>query len=297
MHGHAGITGAFLLRGEQTALVETGPKSSIDKVLEALRANDVERLDWIIVTHIHLDHAGSAGTLAARYPEATVAVHEVGAPHLVDPSKLWSSATRIYGDRMQELWAGIDPLPKDRIHVVRDGEVIDLGDRKLLAVETLGHAGHHHAYLEESSGVMFTGDALGIRLPNIGIARPATPPPEFNLEMALASIARIKDLGPEALWLTHFGPADRPGSPTTVEQVCEEAAEALLKWASWVKDGRTQARDPRDVVELVVERVREDLEGRVSDQDVERLESTTSYSMNTSGYMRYFDKLEAASSS
>lgn len=300
MHGHPGITGAFLVRGEQTALVETGPKSSSEKVLGGLEKIDVDELDWIIVTHIHLDHAGAAGTLVARYPRARVAVHEVGAPHLVEPSKLWSSATRIYGDRMQELWGGIDPVPEDRIHVVRDGEVIDLGGRKLRAVETLGHAGHHHAYLDEDDGVLFAGDALGVRLLDIGIVRPATPPPEFNLEVALASIARIKEIGPERLCFTHFGPTDRasPNSVTeragSVDDVCDEAANALMRWAAWVKEARMRTREVSEVTGLVVERARADLEGRVSDADIERLENTTSYAMNTAGYMRYFDKLEGA---
>ncbi|MGH2754486.1 MAG: MBL fold metallo-hydrolase, partial [Actinomycetota bacterium] len=106
MHGREGITGAFLLTGEKNALVETGPKSSLEPLLEGLETAGVESLDWIIVTHIHLDHAGAAGSLAQRFPNATVAVHEVGAPHLIDPSKLWSSAGRIYGDDMDRLWGG-----------------------------------------------------------------------------------------------------------------------------------------------------------------------------------------------
>lgn len=295
MHGHPGITGAFLVRGEQTALVETGPKSSVDRVIQALDELGVDAVDWIVVTHIHLDHAGAAGTLAARWPDAKVAVHEVGAPHLIDPSKLWSSATRIYGERMEQLWGGIDPIPEERIRVLRDGDQIDLGDRSLRAVETLGHAGHHHAYLDEDAGLVFAGDALGVLLPGIGTVRPATPPPEFDLEAALASIGRIRDLRPEALYLTHFDnalAASTATGPPAAEDVCDRAADALLKWASWVKEGREQTRDLAEVAELVVARARSDLEGRVSEQDVERMENTTGYVMNTWGYMRYFDKLE-----
>lgn len=294
MHGHPAITGAFLLRGEQTALVETGPKSSLEVLLEGLEGLGVDNVDWIIVTHIHLDHAGAAGTLAARWPDATVAVHEVGAAHLVDPSKLWASARRIYGDHMDELWGGIDPIPEERIRVLRDGDVLDLGDRRLRAVETLGHAGHHHAYLDEGTGVMFAGDALGVLLPDVGTVRPATPPPEFNLEVALASIARIKDIRPQTLYLTHYGQATgaSTGEALAVEEVCDEATEALLKWASWVKEGRSHTRDLREVAGHVVDRARDDLEGKVSEQDVQRLENTTGYFMNTWGYMRYFDKLE-----
>lgn len=291
MHGLAGITGVFLLQGETTALVETGPKSSVDHVLSGLSDAGVDHLDWIIVTHIHLDHAGAAGTLAQRFPEARVAVHEVGAPHLVDPSKLWSSAARIYGDAMEMLWGGIDPLEADRILTLRDGDSVDLGDRKLQAVDTPGHASHHHTLLDTSTGVAFAGDALGVRLRDVGVMRPATPPPEFNLTQAVDSINRIKALQPSSIYLTHFAAPDG-ANPAPVDAVCDEAADALLKWGGWVRDARGQTRDLDEVTRLVTERSRADM-GRILDDDaLERMDQTTSYWMNTSGYMRYFDKQE-----
>src|ERR687891_701910 len=206
MHGGDGITAAFLLRGRQTALIETGPKSSYPVVRAGLDDLGVDRLDWIVVTHIHLDHAGAAGTLARDFLEATVAVHRVGALHLVSPAKLWASAGRIYGDEMDRLWGGIDPIPEDRIRSLDDGDEIDLGDRRLLAVDTPGHARHHHAFVYDSTGIALCGDALGVRLPDVGVVRPATPPPEFNLELAIASIEKIRSVGATSLWLTHFGP-------------------------------------------------------------------------------------------
>ncbi|HEV3472122.1 MAG TPA: MBL fold metallo-hydrolase, partial [Actinomycetota bacterium] len=156
MHRKVGITAAYVLRGEKTALLETGPKSSLEHVLAGLDAANVDHLDWIIVTHIHLDHAGAAGTLSQRFPDARVGVHEIGAPHLADPSKLWNSARRIYGERMEELWGGIDPIPPQRIHVIADQDVIDLGGLSLRAVETPGHAYHHHSFLVEEAGFVFT---------------------------------------------------------------------------------------------------------------------------------------------
>lgn len=291
MHGFEGITGAFLLRGEQTALVETGPKSSVEHVLAGLDAAGVDELDWIVVTHIHLDHAGAAGTLAARYPGATVAVHPVGAPHLVDPSKLWKSAARIYGDAMEKLWGGIDPLDESRIKAVGDGDEIDLGGRKLTAIETPGHASHHHAYLDEATGIVFTGDALGVSPRGIAAFRPATPPPEFNLEACLASIERIRAVGAEQLWLTHFGPVD-----VSVDAACDEAADVLNRWAEWVQDGRARASDLDGVTAIVQTHARNELEDRLDETDAARMENTTSYRMNVSGYMRYFDKKEAATS-
>ena len=293
MHGLEQLTAAFVVAGEQTALVETGPKSSVDDVLAGLAQAGVDRLDWIIVTHIHLDHAGAAGTLSARWPEARVAVHEIGAPHLVDPSKLWSSATRIYGDRMAELWGGIDPIPEERIHIVRDGDVIDLGRRSLRAFDTPGHAYHHHAYLDDLTGAMFTGDALGVRLPDVGAVRPATPPPEFHLEKAIASINRIREAEPSSLWLTHFGSHDEGPTAAGVEATCVAAIEALNQWAEWVRLAREKTSEMDEVVEMVRNEVRGALERRLDQTAVDRLEQTTSYQMNTWGYMRHFDKAEA----
>lgn len=291
MHSKDAITAAFVVQGtDHTALIETGPKSTVHNVLAALEGFGVDSLDWIVVTHIHLDHAGAAGTLAQHYPEARVAVHEVGAPHLVDPSKLWSSAGRIYGEQMERLWGGIDPLDAERIHVLADGDAIDLGGRRLTALETTGHAGHHHAFTDDATGIMFAGDALGVRLPGINFVRPATPPPEFNLELALSSIERIKRADPQSLWLTHFGPAQ----DISVPNLCDEAAAALTTWRDWVADARSETLELDEVSELVTRQARAAAEGGLSPDQAERLENTTSYWMNTWGYMRYLDKRAAA---
>lgn len=294
MHGRDGITAAFLVRGERTALVESGPGSSLSAVLQGLEDAGVEELDWIVVTHIHLDHAGAAGALAERYHSAKVAVHEVGARHLVDPSKLWSSASRIYGDQMERLWGEIKPIPEEKVHALVDGDKIDLGGRSLQALDTPGHAGHHHSYLDDATGIVFTGDALGVRLPDLGVLRPATPPPEFDLEATIASIERIRALKPSALWLTHFGPAGEGEEPLGVDDTCDRAIEALQEWAAWIRDARTSSSDIDEVTSVVRGRVESKLAGKIGPDGVDRLEQTTSYRMNTWGYMRYLDKQEQA---
>lgn len=289
MHGFPWITGAFLVRGSKTALVETGPKSSLEHLLAGLRDAGVERVDYVVVTHIHLDHAGAAGTLAQRWPDTTVLVHPVGAPHLADPSKLWSSAGRIYGDAMEQLWGGIDPVPPGQLREIGDGETIDLGGVTLRALETPGHARHHHAYLDESSGTLFTGDALGVRLPDVALIRPATPPPEFDLETAIASIGRIRDAGAERLCFTHFGTKDRedPGA------ACEAAVDALVQWAGWVRAAREETDELDGAAEHVRGSVAAAYAGELDEASLARLEQTTSYRMNTWGYMRYMDRLAA----
>jgi glyoxylase-like metal-dependent hydrolase (beta-lactamase superfamily II) len=293
MLGLAGITATYLIRGEQTALIETGPKSSVDHVLSGLESCGVASLDWIIVTHIHLDHAGAAGTLAQRFPEARVAVHPVGAPHLIDPSKLWTSAARIYGDEMARMWGGVDAIAADRIHILEDGDSIDLGGRTLTAIETPGHAYHHHAFLDDLSGTVFVGDALGVRLGDAGIVRPATPPPEFHLDKAVDSIARINSLGATAMWLTHFSRHD-DGGGGSVAAVCEEAADGLRRWGSWVRAARSDgAADLDSAAAYVARRARAELESKLSEEAADRVESTTSTWMNTWGYLRYLDQKEA----
>ena len=290
MHGHAGITAVFLLEGAQTALVETGPKSTVDNVLGGLRSAGIDHLDWIIVTHIHLDHAGAAGTLARRFPEARVAVHEVGAPHLVDPSKLWASAERIYGDAMGRLWGGIDPLDESRIVALGDGDVIDLGDRALRALDTPGHAWHHHTLLDTSTGIAFVGDALGVRLQDVGLMRPATPPPEFHLDKALASLTRINEQRPDAVYLTHFGSPGDGANPVSVEEACDEAARELKRWEGWVRAGRVESEELDDVAKFVTDLSRAAMSDDIGEGQIERMEQTTSTWMNTWGYMRYLDK-------
>jgi glyoxylase-like metal-dependent hydrolase (beta-lactamase superfamily II) len=294
MHGRDGITGVFLVQGELTALVESGPASSLAAVIAGLDEAGIDHLDWVIVTHIHLDHAGAAGNLAQRFPDAKIAVHEVGAPHLVDPAKLWASASRIYGDQMDELWGGMEPIPEDRITALVDGDTIDLGGRTLRAIDTPGHARHHHAYLDDATGIVFTGDALGVRLPDVGIVRPATPPPEFDLTTAIASIERIRELGPTELWLTHFGSSATGTRPSSVDETCDDAIEALKRWAEWIAEARDSSRDIDEVTGIVVEKAESSMRGLADDAAIDRMEQTTSYRMNTSGYMRYFDKKEQA---
>jgi glyoxylase-like metal-dependent hydrolase (beta-lactamase superfamily II) len=196
---------------------------------------------------------------------------------------------------MDALWGGIDPVPADRIQTLGDGDKIDLGGRSLQAIETPGHARHHHAFLDDQTGIVFTGDALGVRLSEVGIMRPATPPPEFNLEDAVASIRRLAAIGATSLWLTHFGPAEEGANPTDIPTTAERAVEALEKWAELVAEARARGLELDDAAVFVQGRVEAALGGSVSPAAIDRMQQTTSYWMNTWGYMRYMDKKEKAS--
>jgi glyoxylase-like metal-dependent hydrolase (beta-lactamase superfamily II) len=185
------------------ALVDPGPESSLPTLLEALGG---ERPRALLLTHIHLDHAAATGALVRRWPDLEVYVHERGAPHLVDPSKLLASAERLYGDAMERLWGEIVPVPEANVTALAGGETV-LGMR---VAHTPGHASHHVCYLHEESGTAFVGDVAGVRIPGVDLVVPPTPPPDIDVESWEASIATVEGWQPERLALTHFGRIDDP---------------------------------------------------------------------------------------
>lgn len=182
-------------------IVDPGPTSALEGLLAGL--GDV-RPRALALTHIHLDHAGAAGTLAARWPELEVWVHERGARHLADPSRLLASAGRLYGADMDRLWGEVAPVPASRIRVLHGGETVG-GFR---VAYTPGHASHHVSYLDEASGRAFVGDVAGVRIPPSGLTLPPTPPPDVDLEAWRSSLAAIAAWRPASLGLTHFGGID-----------------------------------------------------------------------------------------
>jgi glyoxylase-like metal-dependent hydrolase (beta-lactamase superfamily II) len=211
-------------------LVETGSQSSVPVVLRALRDVGLGPADLagIVVTHVHLDHAGGVGDLARAFPGATVYVHPAGARHLADPSRLVASAARVYGDMLDEVYGRLDPTPVARIVALEDGDEIAVGaGRALTAVHSPGHARHHLALHDSETGVLFAGDAAGVRLPDVGVLRPATPPPDFDLDLAVRSLRTFAGRRPSALALAHYGLLD--GDP---QELLGEAEDVLRAWAA-----------------------------------------------------------------
>jgi glyoxylase-like metal-dependent hydrolase (beta-lactamase superfamily II) len=200
------------------ALVDPGPESSLSTVLEALGD---EQPRAILLTHIHLDHAAATGALVRRWPELEVYVHERGAPHLIDPSKLLASAERLYGDDMQRLWGEILPVPEANVKVLTGGETV-LGMR---VAYTPGHASHHVSYLHEESGTAFTGDVAACRIPPSKLVMPPTPPPDIDVELWLRSLDIVAGWQPARLALTHFGSVEEPAKHLEIvrERLREEA--------------------------------------------------------------------------
>lgn len=199
------VIAAYLVRGaEGPVLVETGPGSTLSTLIRRLEDHGITPGDirHVLVTHIHLDHAGAAGWWAQQ--GAQIYVHPFGAPHLVNPGRLVASAERIYGKRMESLWGDILPAPPDKVVPVQDREVIEVEGLALTAIETPGHARHHHVY--QLGDIAFAGDAAGIRLPGTTWIDVPAPPPEFDREAWKISIGKLRNLGLSTLCPTHFGP-------------------------------------------------------------------------------------------
>jgi glyoxylase-like metal-dependent hydrolase (beta-lactamase superfamily II) len=237
--GWTRMTAGYLVEGPAPVLVETGSQSSVPALLEALKDHGVAPTDLagVAVTHIHLDHAGGVGDVARAFPNATVYVHPKGARHLADPERLVRSAAMVYGDLLDSLYGRLDPTPSERIHILEDGENIEIGGgRVLTTVDSPGHAKHHLALHDSESGILFAGDAVGVRLPDLGILRPATPPADFDLDQAVTSLRRFRERKPAEVALAHYGLVPQP------METLEEAEETVRRWAevaerAWRADG------------------------------------------------------------
>ena len=285
--GSPDVIAAYLVEdaGER-ALIETGPTSSLENLLAGLEEIDVapESIDKLLVTHIHLDHAGAAGTFMRRYPQARLYVHERGAPHMIDPSRLLASAQRIYGDQMEPLWGAFEPVPAHRIEILTDENSIQIGNRQLQALYTPGHASHHVVY-HDQSGAVFTGDVAAVRLPETDYVRPPTPPPDIDLELWTQSIERVRNLHPNVLYLTHFGPFD------DIEHHLQQAHDRLYDWADVVARAQASGQDRPEIVDTLRRHADRELLALTNDAAlVERYELATPFGMTVDGYLRYFTK-------
>ena len=280
------IASYLVIGGEGPALVETGPGSTVGTLVERLSDHGFATQDirHVLVSHIHLDHAGAAGWWAQQ--GAQVYVHHVGAPHLIDPSKLLASAGRIYGDQMDSLWGPVLPAPAERVTVVGDGDNINVGDLAFTAIDTPGHAYHHHAYRIEN--VVFTGDAAGIHIPGPAFVDLPAPPPEFNLELWHKSVDRLLALDVEAIYPTHFG---RVGAWR--EHL--EAFQLLLSEATeFIRDrlSQSQTRDQILAEYLAWQRDRAGA-AHIDDFLTRRYEVSNPLYMSVDGIIRYWSKRQA----
>ncbi len=279
--------GVFLLTGDPPALIETGPASTVETLLHGVRAAGVDprSLKALAVTHIHLDHAGAAGALVRRFPHLDVYVHPLGAPHLIDPSRLLQSAGRLYGKEMDRLFGETVAVPRERVHILEDGAQVLLGSRRLTAIDTPGHARHHHVYHDEAAGDVFTGDAAGVALPGSRFVRPPTPPPEIDVPAWEVTVSRLRALRARRLLLTHFG------AHTWVDELLTQLQHRLDEGVRLVQTALEDGLNE----EAIIERMRSVAVAEMSDQtgpgSPARFEVIMATRLSTLGLIRYVRKL------
>jgi len=274
------VTAGYLIDGDAPVLVETGSQSSVPVLLAQLGRLGIGPGDLagVVVTHIHLDHAGGVGDVARAFPKATVYVHEKGARHLADPTRLVDSASRVYGPLLDSLYGRLDPTPSERIHVLHDGEAIPISpDRSLITVDSPGHAKHHLALHDTLSGVLFAGDAVGVKLPDAGVLRPSTPPPDFDLHLALRSLHRFAERRPTGLALAHYGLLADP------LDVLDEADGTLRHW---VDVAESAFRSGTDIAAALDAAFASDLDG-VPPEHREKLDVMNGVHSNAAGLRRW----------
>lgn len=287
--GQHEIVGSYLIAGvNELAIIDPGPGSMIESLLASIREVGFEPEDvtHILATHVHLDHAGATGSLVKQMPQAHVYVHSLGAPHLLDTTKVVASATRIYGDRMKLLWGDIEPTPADRLRVIEDGDKLNMAGRHLQVHYTPGHAIHHVIFFDAHSGELFAGDTAGVRLPGVDYVRPPTPPPDLDLEAWSKSIDLLKRLHPDVLYIGHFG------AIKTIESQLERLREKLHAWGDFVLAAMRNGKEEAEIIAMLIEHANPELlQAAQGDPGVlPRYEIATNYPMTVQGYMRYWRK-------
>jgi glyoxylase-like metal-dependent hydrolase (beta-lactamase superfamily II) len=285
--GIPGTVAAFLITGPQGhTLVETGPGSTLGALERGIAAAGarIEEVTQLVVTHIHLDHAGAAGTLLRRLPDARLFVHPVGAPHMVDPARLLDSATRIYGDAMDRLWGAFEPCPAERVVMLHDGAELTCGRRTLRALHTPGHASHHIAFHDPDGGSLFTGDVAGVRMQGADYVRPPTPPPDIDIEAWHRSVEIIRSVAPRALDLTHFGRFEDP------TRHLDELMHRLDAWVKWTAERLARGDTPAAMTEALRTASEVELQDEGHAADARAYELATPADMTVNGIVRYLTR-------
>jgi len=287
--GFSHFIASYVVKAKKVAIVETGPTATIPHLLAGLKEIDVrvEDIDYVAVSHIHLDHGGGTGALLTHLPKAKLIVHPRGAPHIINPQRLWKQSQQVLG-KVAEIYEEPRPVAKERIIATEDGMTFDLGeDVQLRVIETLGHASHHQSFYEKRSQGVFPGDAAGVYIPQHNVIIPTTPPP-FHLETALASLEKLKQFKPETLYYSHFG------RTTDALEKLHRYADQLRLWANIVSMKMKE--------KATVEEIKEEIEKRdpamqkVSDYIKKHLilnRGTVSQSIH--GFVEYFKHRETQS--
>ena len=284
--GHRRVIAAAVLHApDGIVIVDPGPSSCLPALEAGLAAQGLSLGDVraLLLTHIHLDHAGAAGSIASRVPDVSVFVHERGAPHMVDPSRLLASATRLYGDQMDALWGAFEPVPVGNVTPLVGGETISVARRSLRVAYTPGHASHHVSYLDETDGTAFVGDTGGVRLSHDYLLAP-TPPPDIDINAWESSLDRIAAWSPVRLFLTHFGPVEKPAPHLS------NYRRTLAASAAIVRDSLEGAATDEERIAAFVARLRADVRLAMPEEDAVATELAAPFDQLWMGLARYWRK-------
>jgi glyoxylase-like metal-dependent hydrolase (beta-lactamase superfamily II) len=276
LHGASGV-----------ALIDPGPATTLDHLRLSLRRKSMAIADvrQILLTHIHLDHAGATGALVRENPAIDVFVHERGAPHMIDPSKLLASATRLYGADMDRLWGDFLPVPAARVRALKGEERISAGGRDLEVAYTPGHASHHVTYFDPSSRIAFVGDTAGVRRPGRDYVMPPTPPPDIDLDAWHISEDRILAWEPDTLFLTHFGPFHAP------RLHFQELTARLAQWSHIVRKLLADAAlDEEGRLRAFMSEALLDLKRKVGPAEAEQYDRAGRLDYSWQGLSRYWKR-------
>lgn len=286
--GYEAITAAYLIAGPRPCLIETGTQTSANTVIASLREIGLSPSDLasIVVTHIHLDHAGGVGDVAQAFPSAQVYVHERGAKHVVDPSRLIASARRVFGSAM-DLLGEMTPTSEERVHALTNAS-IDLGNGRFLeAFAAPGHASHHMGLIDSTTGDLFVGDAAGVFIPETEDVRPATAPPEFDFNLAQTTLNNFKERNPSRLLFSHYGPTSK------VQEILLRSQEELERLIADVKFSRQHGHDLDHAIAHIIDKTNQRLTTLASHPEVlARFESLNSTAANVVGVNRWLNSVE-----
>ncbi len=279
------IATAVLQQAGGVALIDPGPSSCLAALAAGLERHGAGLADVreILLTHIHLDHAGATGTIVGRHPRVRVFVHQRGAPHMADPSGLLKSATRLYGDQMDRLWGACEPVPAANLVALAGGERIEVGARRLEVAYTPGHASHHVSYFDGDSGIAFVGDTGGVCIDG-GYVLPPTPPPDIDLEAWRVSVDRIEQWSPSALFMTHFATAP------SVRPHLQSLLENLETTAAWVRESLAEEGSDDERSARFAARLRRALRQQMSEAQLEAYPVAAPFEPLWLGLARYWRK-------
>lgn len=288
--GNAQVIAACLLTGNgKAAIVDPGPTSALPTLKRKLLQHGlgIAHLDAILLTHIHLDHAGATGTLVAENPRLRVFVHEFGAIHMARPERLLASAQRLYGDKMEKLWGEFRAVPQENLNALKGGERVRTAGRELEVEYTPGHASHHVSYFDASTGLAFVGDTAGIRIANRPFIVPPTPPPDIDLYAWGKSLDLIRARKPARLFLTHFGVAE------PADAHLQELRERLTSWAERVRKTLEGGEDDAARARQFSESVLAEMSAQLGEQDAVRYAKGAGLELCWMGLARYWRKRAA----